>query len=204
MNTLSSLLNFIGNKIGGYDTDIPALQSDVGTAQGNITTMQGSITTMQGNITSLQTSVATLSPKVYQVTGASGTMPLPAGTITQITLTTASIEIGDGYSISSGGIQVSAAGKYRVTGSVYEQAQSQVTEAGVYVRVGSAFATATELCACKEAKPTSDGMDCIVQCSKIIELSANDIVFLAGRVIGGTGTVYTNSASTFLQLEKIA
>ncbi len=204
MNTLSSLLNFIGNKIGGYDTDIPALQSDVGTAQGNITTMQGSITTMQGNITSLQTSVSALSPKVYQATGASGTMTLAAGTITQIAMSVESISIGSGYAISDGGIQVTEAGKYKVTGSVYEQAQSQVTEAGVYVMVGSAFGSATERCACKEAKPTTDGMDCIVQCNKIIELSANDIVYLAGRIIGGTGTVYTGSASTFLQLEKIA
>lgn len=142
-------------------------------------------------------------PNVMVATGASGSMSLSSGTITQVTLTTASVSLGAGLAIDGGGIKVSNSGTYRVSGSVYITAASSVTQAAVYIKSGSSFGSSTELVASKDSK-ASGGLDCIANTSKVVSLSAGDIVYLAGRSSGATGTLYTANASTYLQVEQIA
>lgn len=141
-------------------------------------------------------------PRVFQAISTGTNKSLTTGTITQVTLDSNDVIINSDASISSGGVKLPSSGTYKITASVYIDSVAAATGYGVYVRKGSAFSTATEIMSILNAKGSA-AHNGAVEVSKAITVSANDIIFLAGRTIGSTGTLRQNHASTFLLIEKL-
>lgn len=139
-----------------------------------------------------------------QATGTSHTLEsFNPGTITQVQLEVASFESGDLFTISSGGIKVSEAGIYKVTGSAYLHLTSNSTARGVYVMVGTDFSSATEVASFYELKPTGEEYGTVSTSPKLVDLNAGDTVFLAVRYLGGSGGYYGGNSSTYLLVERL-
>lgn len=139
-----------------------------------------------------------------QATGTSHTLEsFNPGTITQVQLEVASFKSGDLFTISSGGIKVSEAGIYKVTGSAYLHLTSNSTARGVYVMVGTDFSSATEVASFYELKPTGEEYGTVSTSPKLIDLNAGDTVFLAVRYLGGSGGYYGGNSSTYLLVERL-
>lgn len=144
---------------------------------------------------------------MMQATGSSNTgTSISADTITQIPVTVP-ISVGDGFEISDGGIKVLHDGVYKVSGSAYLTggASSGVNRKDVFIRVGTDFDTATEVASATDNVGTSDIQrhGSVGNTPKLIEASANDIIYLACRLRGGTGSYYAGNAGTFLLVERI-
>lgn len=132
----------------------------------------------------------------------SGTVSASSGVITMVSLTN-SISGGKGLSISGGGVKVETAGRYRISASVYIAPSSTAYAVGCYVKSGSTWASSSELLSRlqQDSNQSWGGMDCG---PKIVSLSAGTIVYLAGRCIGGSGTLYSGNAATWLLIERVS
>ena len=144
----------------------------------------------------------------YQATGSASSVSITSGTITQIELTTTdAISYGGGFEITSdGGIKVTESGIYKVTGSVYHNisASSAITRVGAYIMAGATFATATEVSSTYITRASDvNGSGSYGIPSKLVNLDANDIVYLAARSAGDTGTAVGNNVATWLLIEKV-
>lgn len=142
-------------------------------------------------------------PNILQATG-SGTISLTAGTVTKVPLSVRNIDVGEGLDISDGGIQVTKTGLYRITASVYIVCTASVNGYAVFVRHGSAFGSGTIAIDGYQQKPTGLAFDNVVTRTRIVALTGGEIVYLAGRVSGSTGTLQAGATMTFLQIEQVA
>lgn len=146
---------------------------------------------------------------MYQASGSSNTATsLTADTITKIPLvSTNAIAVGEGYAISDGGIQVTYAGVYKVSGSaqIYGNAASGINRKDVFIYCGSAFSTATEVAAATDNVGTTSAAQhgCVGTTPKLVSAAANDIFYLACRTRGGAGSYYAGNSGTFLLVERI-
>jgi len=144
----------------------------------------------------------------YQATGSASSVSITSGTITQVELTeTDAISYGGGFEITSdGGIKVTESGIYKVTGSVYHNiaSSSAITRVGAYIMAGATFATATEVSSTYITRASgANGSGSYGIPSKLVNLDANDIVYLAARSAGDTGTAVGNNIATWLLIEKV-
>lgn len=139
-----------------------------------------------------------------QATGTSHTQAsFNPGTITQVQLEVASFTSGNLFTISNGGIKVSEAGIYKVTGSAYLHLTSNSTARGVYVMKGTDFSSATEVMSFYELKPTGEEYGSVSTSPKLIDLNAGDTVFLAVRYLGGSGGYFGGNTATYLLVERM-
>lgn len=151
------------------------------------------------------------SPSMYQASGASNTSTaLTAGTITQVTLvSTNAVSVGSGFSISEGGIKCQNAGTYKISGAVFMSASksSGVTAKQAFIRKGSAFSSATEVHSATDTidvGTTAAASGTVSITPKLLQVSANEIIFLACRTVTGAGTYYPGNSATFLLVERVA
>lgn len=144
-----------------------------------------------------------------QATGASNTATaISSGTITQVPLvSTGIIQVGDGFSIDDGGIKVDNAGTYRISASCYMRAVSNggAYDLGIFIRTGTSYATSSEIMSGRQYVDTTGGnVFCVVNAApKLVELTANDIVYLTCRSQGGNGSFYAGNSGTYLLVERI-
>lgn len=138
----------------------------------------------------------------YVGTGAaSSTTTLPSNrTITAIPLSVEVSSNGSGFSFSDGGIKVEKAGKYLIAGSLYLRASTSVTQGGVYIKSGQTFGTSIEQMA---SYPTNPGYAAQSTGIKIVDLSANDIVYLCGRAYGANTVTENDNSATYLVVIKL-
>lgn len=162
---------------------------------------------IMGNGLFLRGDATWASPSSYaasacQATGSSSSQT--AGTdVTQVTLASKSIDTdSSNYSISSGGVKVTEAGTYKVSGSVYLTPASGTTTMGCYIKVGSAFSSATEVNGVLQYMGAT-GARAVQVTPKLVNLTAGQIVFLGSRCRGAAGTCTPNHTETFLMIEKV-
>lgn len=173
----------------------------LGTKKANIADTIKSLTTGPNG----ESGTASAGSTFYQATGSSGTLALANGTITQIPLvSTGAIYGGDSiFSISDGGIKVAESGNYKISGSVMLGTVNAVNNCGCYIKKGTSFSASTEIFNANIGKDTAIAPQFgVTSGTKIVALSANDIVYLCARVQNGTGTAYKDNKSTFLLIEK--
>ena len=130
---------------------------------------------------------------------------LSAGVVTQVDLDTVISSYGNGISLNDGGIKVSNSGTYLVSGSAYIYASTNATAKGVYVKKGASFADSSEIMATLIERPSGgSGIGgCIPTSTRLIELSAGDIVYLCARSVSADGRVYESNSGTYLLLMKL-
>lgn len=130
-----------------------------------------------------------------------------AGALTQVTLTTTNaVSNGSGFSVSSGGIKITTAGKYRISACVYVTSVATAVKDIVFtIRSGTAFSSSTIIHQEKILVPTQSaawsGVFCIS--SKMVSVSANQILFIGANFTGGAGTVGSGT-NTYLLVERVA
>ena len=146
----------------------------------------------------------------YQASGSgTGATALTADTMTLVTLvSTDAVSSGSGFSISNGGIKVAEAGIYRISASAYMRGTQAggATNAGIYLRHGTGTAdNATEFTSGRvQIDTTSLGPWIIpIASPKLVQLSANEIIYMMVRVTGGAGSVYAGNAATYLLVERV-
>ena len=110
----------------------------------------------------------------------------------------------DLFSISNGGVKVTQAGLYRVSGSVYINPPSGASMVGVYAKKGASYSRAPEVNGAYYGVGGADTSRAVIMASKLVSLSAGDIVYLAGRCADVNGMAYPSHDSTFLLIDKIA
>lgn len=143
-------------------------------------------------------------PTVIMAQG-SGLVSTTAGSVTQIKL----VVTGAVYNNTNdaevnailGGIKIKTAGIYKICGSIYfTDATSSATAAGTYIRRATNsgnYASATEvngILASGTSIPTAP---------KPISCAVNDVIYLAGRIIGSSGKMDGTNSSTFLCVERV-
>lgn len=154
------------------------------------------------------------SPTICQACGGSSTMSLSNSTMTKVSLVSTGLvknNTNDAeLNTTLGGIKIKTAGLYKVFGSVYIYNYSATTtnQIGCYVRKASnsgEYSSATEILAgTKAATSCASGGSYDVQTpTKLIELAANDVLYLVGRCVGSTATLIPNNSATFLQVERV-
>ncbi|MCR4711468.1 MAG: hypothetical protein K5707_04140 [Clostridia bacterium] len=142
--------------------------------------------------------------KMYYQTNNSAAISLSAGTITKVTLTTTNrIYHGSNWAISSGGVKVTNAGRYRISGSVSINSASGQTTRSAYVYKGTSatITSNTQIC---EAQYAGAASGPIAISPKIVELAANDIVFLGARSQGAASSCPASQAGTYLLIERLS
>lgn len=166
-------------------------------------TLQTSLAEVIADVGSHETATATKNVKPVCLATGSASSQTSGTSITQVTLTTLSIDTSNSnFSISSGGVKVTKAGLYRVSGSVYITPTNGTTTMGTYIMIGSSFSGATEAQGVLQYMGATGART--VQCiPKIISLSAGQIVFLGSRCRGVAGTHDASHSSTFLQIEAV-
>ena len=141
---------------------------------------------------------------VIQATGTSGsTLSLASGTITQVSLTTTTINRNDRqrFTLASNRIAISGVGIYRITGSVYI-VPNAASSIGVYLKQGTGtFANATEIAGSLLYAGTTSG---IINLTKTIQITdgTTQYIYLGARSYGAAGTL-TYGNHTFLEIEEI-
>lgn len=202
-------------------SDIPTKVSDLNNDSGFITS--GAITGLQ-TTSNLVTSVSSAStdteypsakcvyerttPTVIQAHG-SGNVSTTSSAITQIPLVTTDAVYNNTrdaeIDTTLGGIKIKTAGIYRVYGSIYFTNASGVSRAGVYLYQstnGGNYASAAEIH--NSLMPsTASNSNVIPIASKLISCAANDIIYIAGRALGGSSTLSGNNRATYLCVEKV-
>lgn len=139
-----------------------------------------------------------------QATGSSNTKTdFSPATLTQVPLAVKSLESGNLFTLVNGGIQVSEAGIYKVSASAYLYTTGNSTARGMYVMKGSSFASATEVTSSYEVKPTGEEYAAINTAPKLVDLNANDILYLGVRYMGGAGGYYAGNNATYLLVERL-
>lgn len=100
-----------------------------------------------------------------------------------------------------GGIKIKTAGIYKICGSIYFiDATSSATATGTYIRRATNsgnYASATEVNAI-----LADGTS-IPTATKPISCAVNDVIYLAGRIMGSSGKLDGTNSSTFLCVERV-
>jgi endonuclease YncB( thermonuclease family) len=159
---------------------------------------------------SLLTGVSAFPVLTATGTSTSTTISLANNTITQVPLTQTLInKAGTGNAIisletASNTIVIEGIGIYRVTASVYIKPASSVW-CNVFIKQGNdntAFASATEKGRAAAYLSNSGGAINITQTIQTTN-TTSCYVYLAARVAGTTGTVYTGNAATYLEVEQI-
>lgn len=139
-----------------------------------------------------------------QATGSSNTKTdFNPATLTQIPMAVKSYESGNLFSIDNGGIKVSEAGIYKVSASAYLYTTGNSTARGLYVMKGTAFGSATEVNSSYENKPTGEEYASINTAPKLVDLNANDVIYLGVRYMGGAGGYYAGNNATYLLVERL-
>jgi hypothetical protein len=130
-----------------------------------------------------------------------------AGTLTQVKLVSAStVTNGSGFSISSNGIKITTAGKYRISaGYSVSGMAAGISKVSFTIRKGSAFSGSSIVHQLTITTPgnSASWTSVFSVSSKIVELAANDILFLGANFTGGAGTV-AGSTDTYLLVERVA
>ena len=147
-------------------------------------------------------------PTVIQAHG-SGNVSTTSSAITQIPLVTTDAVYNNTrdaeIDTTLGGIRIKTAGIYRVYGSIYFTNASGVSRAGVYIfksTNGGNYASAAEIH--NSLMPsTASNSNVIPIASKLISCAANDIIYIAGRALGGSSTLSGNNRATYLCVEKV-
>lgn len=130
-----------------------------------------------------------------------------AGTLTQVKLvSTSAVTNGSGFSISSNGIKITTAGKYRISaGYSVSGMAAGISKVSFTIRKGSAFSGSSIVHQLTITTPgnSASWTSVFSISSKIVELAANDILFLGVNFTGGAGTV-AGSTDTYLLIERVA
>lgn len=131
---------------------------------------------------------------------------LTENTLAQITLTAnGQIAFGEGLSVVDGGIQVAGDGTYKTTGNIKVRTTSSGTtyRMEAQIRTGVDFANSS-VSYSNIIGGTEDAYFDIPLPSKMLDLSEDDIVFLAVRSLDGNASAYPSSIDTFLLVEQVA
>jgi len=124
--------------------------------------------------------------------------------MTQVPVTsTGQIAFGTGLSVVDGGIKVTNAGVYRVSGSAYISGGTSPYRRGVFLMYGADYSNTTEIVGTQTSDTTSYSGGLNVG-PKLVSLSANDIVFLCARSSNGNGSVSGGNSATYLLVEQVA
>ena len=164
----------------------------------------GALQTTLADVITRDSGAQSATQGIPPVSVASGSGTATSGTsVTQVTLTAFGINSSaDTYSLSSGGIKVAKSGLYRVSGSVYITPAKSTTMLGCYIKVGSSFSAGSEVAGTISYMGTTGAR--AIQCaSKIVNLTAGQIIFLASRCRGAAGTHDAGHSSTYLQVEAL-
>lgn len=145
---------------------------------------------------------------ICQGTGTDATLSLTAATITQIPLKsftyTDQTHLSGNVSGTDYGIDVLTHGLYKISASVHYSTATSTTAIGCYVKAGTngaTFANATEVVGLLQA-PCGLSYNAAVV-TKLVELQANDRLYLGGRSVGANGTANPDNAATYLCVEFV-
>lgn len=146
---------------------------------------------------------------ICQGTGTDSSLSLTNGTITQVPLKsftyTDQIHLSGNVSGTDYGIDVLTHGLYKISASVhYTAVSSSTTAIGCYVKAGTngaSFANATEIVGLVQA-PCSPSYNAAVV-TKLVELQANDRLYLGARSVGVNGSANPDNAATYLCVEFV-
>lgn len=145
---------------------------------------------------------------ICQGTGTDATLSLTAGTITQVPLKsftyTDQVHLSGNVSGTDYGLDVLTHGLYKISASVHYSTASGTTAVGCYVRAGTngaTFANATEIVGLLQAPAAYSNNAAIV--TKLVELQANDRLYLGGRSVGANGTANPDNVATYLCVEFV-
>lgn len=141
-------------------------------------------------------------PNMIQATGSGSSISIGTS-VTQIPLTATNFTLGEGLSIVDSGIQVTRAGTYRITASVYLGTVANCNGYAVFCMKGSSFSGATDVLGGWHQKPTGLAFDNVVNRTKTVELAAGDILYLGARCGAASGTAYSANGMTFLEVEQL-
>lgn len=141
-------------------------------------------------------------PNMIQATGSGSSISIGTS-VTQIPLTATNFTLGEGLSIVDSGIQVTRAGTYRITASVYLGTVANCNGYAVFCMKGSSFSGATDVLGGWHQKPTGLAFDNVVNRTKTVELDAGDILYLGARCGAASGTAYSDHGMTFLEVEQL-
>ncbi len=149
------------------------------------------------------TTYTTLPYPMHQAKGAASSVTtITAGTsdpFVKIPLVaTDAISIGSGFAIDDSGIKVLNAGIYRVSGSVYIHTVAASTSRGVYIYAGN-----NEVMSVYTKEDSTALYGSLAVGSKLVQLAANDILYLRARVEGANGESYDDNVGTYLLVERI-
>ena len=136
-------------------------------------------------------------------TGTDASLALNTGTITKVPLATLNpFNDSSVYSISNGGVKVSVAGNYMISGSVFI---TLTTSAGAYIARGIYInQNTTEIMSALEYSYDSNSTGAAISVApKILTLAANDIIYLNARTRATSGTATPNHTATYLTIVKI-
>lgn len=165
-------------------------------------------------ITSGTLNIARLQKSYYQATNATAvSITNTVGTKVKIPLssTTGQLSAGSDLAITSGGILVKTTGRYRISASAYVHATTTSNSGrGVYVIKVPKKGAFVPSDASKEVLGATillpnytqqGGINCG---PKIIICNADDILYLAGRVMNGKGEIPAQNSATYLLVERIS
>ena len=111
-----------------------------------------------------------------------------------------------------GGIMINETGTYMICGSIYFNAIRKSYNIGVNVQksvyVRNQFNSEILACAYNEQIDNGNDGDLILygsvsSGSKIVHLSAGDILYLYGRISGTDGNMYPNNNGTYLTINRL-
>lgn len=190
-------------------SDIPSAFTPTSHTHGNITndgkvgTDSGKyLVTGTGGLVQTGMTVGEYALKACCATGSEASLALTSGTVTQIALATLN-PFNDStlFSISDGGVKVSVAGNYMISGSAYI---GLTTVANTAIgRNASIYKNATEIVNSGDYSYNTGTNGTVATGVKIVTLAANDILYLKVRSANTAGTAYPNHSSTYLTIVKI-
>lgn len=156
--------------------------------------------------TTIEEKISDLVNSFYQASPSAATS-CSAGTLTQVKLVTAgAVSNGSGFSVSYNGIKITTAGKYRISaGYSVSGMAAGISKVSFTIRKGSVFSGSSIVHQLTITTPGNSASWTSVfnVSSKIVELAANDILFLGANFTGGAGTV-AGSTDTYLLIERVA
>lgn len=175
------------------------------TIANKISAIPDATTTASGHMSAEDKSKLDITNTFYQAVPSANTS-CSAGTLTQVTLATENLKSGTTMSISSGGIKVTEAGKYRISaGYSCNTMNKAITKVSFTIRKGSAFSGSSIVHQLTMTVPAQSANWTSVYnvSSKIVYIEANSIIFLGANLTGGTGTI-ASGTDTYLLVERVA
>lgn len=161
------------------------------------------------DITSGRISDIYIEPTILQLQGKGTNINLPNGKITNIPLNPDSaLQIGEPIYLFpfAGGIQVETYGIYLISASAYIEGGKGQTGAGVYVfytdnakHWGNNTKEIMGTLAARNGN-ISGSVSCA---SKLIQLDAGNVIYLATRSVGNDSVCRANNMMTFLRIERL-